>query len=212
MNEHDDTEMEEDIELEEQGMTCGCCFEELKEPTTLTCGHTFCRLCIAKWYLSSGQKICPTCRQAWYGIPKVNVFMRNVRGVGEPEAIEAPVEEQDVLSKFEKKASQNVEKSANEGVGTVFCSGICFSIVVSVMIYIAWYYGFDHGNTNPLLYKPVGYWSVDDVCNWLSGMGSWTDQYVAAVRHMEIKALCSGDGEGNVYLYLMYHTTHKRPS
>lgn len=59
-------------------LTCACCYSILHEPTTLTCGHTFCRSCIATWYLQSKQTSCPECRQKFYGVPQINIMIRLV--------------------------------------------------------------------------------------------------------------------------------------
>ena len=57
---------------------CGCCYELLIQPTTLTCGHSFCRLCLANWYGTSNKRECPECRQVWQGLPQVNFLLRYV--------------------------------------------------------------------------------------------------------------------------------------
>ncbi|KAI0224035.1 Bifunctional apoptosis regulator [Lamellibrachia satsuma] len=45
------------------------------EPTTLMCGHSFCRPCLAQWYLKSGKRECPNCRQVDESVPKVNTVL-----------------------------------------------------------------------------------------------------------------------------------------
>jgi len=55
---------------------CGCCFDLMVQPTTLTCGHSFCRLCIANWYLSSQKTECPQCRSEWTGNPQINITLK----------------------------------------------------------------------------------------------------------------------------------------
>ncbi|KAL8623602.1 hypothetical protein ACOMHN_037689 [Nucella lapillus] len=62
----------------EQNTTCSVCYQLLLEPTTLNCGHTVCRGCLAGWYLSSRKCTCPLCRQEWEGYPKVNTTMRSL--------------------------------------------------------------------------------------------------------------------------------------
>jgi hypothetical protein len=52
--------------------SCNCCLELLKRPVTLACGHSFCQLCLANWYLASLNHTCPSCRQEWKSLPKVN--------------------------------------------------------------------------------------------------------------------------------------------
>lgn len=55
---------------------CCCCYELMVEPTTLDCGHSLCRHCLARWFLQSSKKLCPQCKQIWTGHPKVNVILR----------------------------------------------------------------------------------------------------------------------------------------
>lgn len=55
---------------------CSCCYDLMVQPTTLTCGHSFCRLCIAQWYMSSKKSECPQCRSTWTGNPQVNITLR----------------------------------------------------------------------------------------------------------------------------------------
>ena len=59
-------------------LKCGICFELLLDPTSLTCGHTICRYCLAQWWYRSKKKSCPQCRQEWMSLPKVNVSLRLV--------------------------------------------------------------------------------------------------------------------------------------
>jgi len=55
---------------------CGCCMDLMVQPTTLTCGHSFCRLCIANWYLTAKKLECPQCRSLWTGNPQINITLR----------------------------------------------------------------------------------------------------------------------------------------
>lgn len=59
-----------------ENFVCNCCLETLRNPVTLLCGHSFCQLCLADWYLISSKKICPVCRQEWHGVPKVNQTLK----------------------------------------------------------------------------------------------------------------------------------------
>lgn len=61
---------------ENEDFLCGCCMDLMVQPTTLTCGHSFCRLCIANWYLSSKKMECPQCRSPWTGNPQINITLR----------------------------------------------------------------------------------------------------------------------------------------
>ncbi|KAL0202238.1 hypothetical protein M9458_000256, partial [Cirrhinus mrigala] len=59
--------------------TCHCCYQVLVDPTTLTCGHSFCRHCLANWWASALPRVrtdCPECRAVWTDFPKVNILLR----------------------------------------------------------------------------------------------------------------------------------------
>ncbi|MBZ3869764.1 Bifunctional apoptosis regulator [Sciurus carolinensis] len=56
--------------------SCHCCYDILVNPTTLNCGHSFCRHCLALWWVSSKKTECPECREKWEGFPKVNILLR----------------------------------------------------------------------------------------------------------------------------------------
>ncbi|KAF4117987.1 bifunctional apoptosis regulator-like isoform X2 [Onychostoma macrolepis] len=67
-------------ELSESEFTCHCCYQVLVDPTTLTCGHSFCRHCLASWWASALPRVrkdCPECRAVWVGFPKVNILLRD---------------------------------------------------------------------------------------------------------------------------------------
>ena len=55
---------------------CTCCFEILLSPVSLVCGHNICQSCLSSWFLISSKRICPTCRQAWTGMPKINLILK----------------------------------------------------------------------------------------------------------------------------------------
>ena len=62
----------------ESEFICGCCSDLLVQPTTLTCGHSFCRLCLAQWFIQSRKRTCPFCQQAYLGCPKVNITIKYI--------------------------------------------------------------------------------------------------------------------------------------
>ncbi|XP_056120594.1 bifunctional apoptosis regulator-like [Rhinichthys klamathensis goyatoka] len=74
--ESDLIESDEDTDvLSAPEFTCHCCYEVLVDPTTLNCGHSFCRHCVAQWLHSSKRNECPECRASWQGFPKVNILL-----------------------------------------------------------------------------------------------------------------------------------------
>lgn len=62
--------------ISEDQFGCHCCYDVLVNPTTLNCGHSFCRHCLALWWESSRKTECPECREKWEGFPKVNILLR----------------------------------------------------------------------------------------------------------------------------------------
>lgn len=62
--------------ISEHEFSCHCCYDILVNPTTLTCGHNFCRHCLALWWESSHKNECPECREKWAGFPKINILLR----------------------------------------------------------------------------------------------------------------------------------------
>uniref|UniRef100_A0A671FF87 Bifunctional apoptosis regulator n=1 Tax=Rhinolophus ferrumequinum TaxID=59479 RepID=A0A671FF87_RHIFE len=70
--------------------SCHCCYDILVNPTTLNCGHSFCRHCLALWWTSSKKTECPECREKWEGFPKVNILLRLLLTLTEEEFSRAP--------------------------------------------------------------------------------------------------------------------------
>uniref|UniRef100_A0A672Y7S6 Bifunctional apoptosis regulator n=1 Tax=Sphaeramia orbicularis TaxID=375764 RepID=A0A672Y7S6_9TELE len=76
--------------ISEHEFSCHCCYDILVNPTTLTCGHNFCRHCLALWWESSHKNECPECREKWEGFPKVNILLRLLLMLGEEELLKPP--------------------------------------------------------------------------------------------------------------------------
>uniref|UniRef100_UPI00358E38BB E3 ubiquitin-protein ligase TRIM65-like isoform X2 n=1 Tax=Myxine glutinosa TaxID=7769 RepID=UPI00358E38BB len=53
-------------------LTCSVCLQIYKDPVTLPCGHSFCRLCIEKcWESREEDCVCPNCREVFPQKPKL---------------------------------------------------------------------------------------------------------------------------------------------
>uniref|UniRef100_A0A5F8HC43 Bifunctional apoptosis regulator n=1 Tax=Monodelphis domestica TaxID=13616 RepID=A0A5F8HC43_MONDO len=70
--------------------SCHCCYDILVNPTTLNCGHSFCRHCLALWWVSSKKTECPECREKWEGFPKVNILLRLLLTLTDEDFSKAP--------------------------------------------------------------------------------------------------------------------------
>ncbi|WAQ96236.1 BFAR-like protein [Mya arenaria] len=169
---------------------CGCCFDLMVQPTTLTCGHSFCRLCIANWYLSSKKTECPQCRSAWTGNPQINITLRNLLAkmykdsMSEREAEVLTAEAKEKIKTFEDAVSDRNESDSNKAQGQGFCGGICLALTVVVVVYLSWYW--QSSDQDLLVHKPLVKWSVEDVDQWFTDMGSWTLEYARIVRESNI--------------------------
>lgn len=64
------------IDIINENLACTCCLEIIKSPVTLECGHSFCQLCLANWFVSSTSRECPMCRQAWQTVPKISNMLK----------------------------------------------------------------------------------------------------------------------------------------
>ena len=49
----------------EKYLICPICQEIFDEPIRITCGHTFCNLCLTKWEKKSRNNQCPLCRELY---------------------------------------------------------------------------------------------------------------------------------------------------
>ena len=63
-----------------ESMGCGICYEIMSNPSSLSCGHSACLVCL-KEYTRRGCRECPTCSKAisgqeWAGL-KVNITLRH---------------------------------------------------------------------------------------------------------------------------------------
>ncbi|KAH9504075.1 hypothetical protein Btru_067679 [Bulinus truncatus] len=178
-----------DLEAE---FSCSVCFQLAVQPTTLTCGHTSCRICLAKWYFNSKKKECPLCRQVYEGHPKVNTQIRNTvkklmpRKIEEREReLEADATDLEVLKRFDKALASKKYHTGGTGDADIgsFCAGIFIAIGVFVVIYLAWYW--QSIDNNLLVLKPVKTWKSKDVANWLQEMG-WASQYAPKALENQI--------------------------
>jgi hypothetical protein len=75
-DEEEDNDMFKNNNISIDDYLCTCCFEILYLPVSLICGHNFCQSCLANWFIISSKRICPTCRQDWSGMPKINLILK----------------------------------------------------------------------------------------------------------------------------------------
>ncbi|KAL9957563.1 hypothetical protein ACROYT_G039206 [Oculina patagonica] len=184
----------EDDNLSEQDLQCSCCFELMVEPTTLNCGHSFCRFCLAQWWHASRHCTCPECRQSWSGFPKVNIVLRKTIKILFPKEVAERQRYQEksqdyriVMSKFDAldiTPTQRSSRSHDVQFGQPQHVHFSFSKIVFIVLSILGIAMFTYqvlsllmGHKDPLVRKSVLRWSTQDVVKWLGGLGDWTQGY-----------------------------------
>ncbi|XP_041642115.1 bifunctional apoptosis regulator-like isoform X2 [Cheilinus undulatus] len=142
--------------------SCHCCYDILVNPTTLTCGHNFCRHCLAIWWESSHKNECPECREKWEGFPKVNFLLRY----------------------GDNKSRARIDK--NKGAGFFF-SGVLFALTWVAVVVLVYHWGSGMiEQHDPLITKPVARWTTEEVSSWLENLGPWAQNYREAFQQESV--------------------------
>ncbi|XP_067296569.1 bifunctional apoptosis regulator-like isoform X2 [Pseudorasbora parva] len=174
---------------ESEEFSCHCCYEVLIDPTTLTCGHSFCRHCLALWWANDLRDECPECRAVWQGFPKVNILLRDA--VEKRFPTEVSRRKQAVLSDpwlshvllaFQKHGERPVQRGAaqvNPPQLNIreFYSGVLTALSFMAMVVLVYRAFSADSSYETLLSKPLRRWSADDVTLWVEHLGVWTNQY-----------------------------------
>ncbi|XP_028406702.1 bifunctional apoptosis regulator-like [Dendronephthya gigantea] len=173
------------VSLEE--LECGCCYELLLNPTTLTCGHSFCRYCLAKWFKTSKKAECPECRQTWIGFPSVNVHLRSIIEKSFPAQVNIRTRSQtnvadyeDVLKDFEehgkgdggRRNAQLSQEQLNGFIGAFIL--VIIALLIVLLIVVFYWIIFTEAKPAEVIYsKSAQSWTVREVASWAQG---FTDQ------------------------------------
>ncbi|XP_072552790.1 bifunctional apoptosis regulator-like [Salminus brasiliensis] len=189
-SEHED----EDEGLPQQEFLCHCCYQVLVDPTTLSCGHTFCRHCLAQWCLSSLKYNCPECRQTWRGFPKINISFRDLvqkhfgaevekrRQIikADPAAAHAllvlQLSEQIRPAPIRCRQHPPVQWRALLGTGGLF-SGVLIALTVVAVVFLVCHWSSGDSKVELLVKKPMGAWSAEEVTMWMENLGAWASPY-----------------------------------
>ncbi|XP_053347808.1 bloodthirsty-related gene family, member 2 [Clarias gariepinus] len=59
--------------LSEKHFLCSLCEDIFSSPVTTPCGHSFCKVCLRKYWSQSGAGKCPLCRKTFVSRPHLNV-------------------------------------------------------------------------------------------------------------------------------------------
>ncbi|XP_028912556.1 bifunctional apoptosis regulator [Ornithorhynchus anatinus] len=185
--EEPDTSISGQISVNE--FSCHCCYDILVNPTTLNCGHSFCRHCLALWWVSSKKTECPECREKWEGFPKVNILLRDAIEKLFPDAIKQRVEDiqqnSDVahsLAAFQKYGNNQISVAphsgrANQQRGGGFFSGVLTALTGVAVVLLVYHWSSRESEHDLLVHKSVARWTAEEVILWLEQLGPWASLY-----------------------------------
>ncbi|KAM8842552.1 bifunctional apoptosis regulator-like isoform 2-T2 [Synchiropus picturatus] len=170
----------------QQELLCHCCYDILLDPTTLTCGHSFCRHCLAQWWDSSRKKECPECREKWEGFPKINILLRETTqklfcaDVQRRRAeIQADPNVSQSLLAFQRhggnsgRSNTSWQRGAKLFLYGAFAAFVCVAVKEVLFSFRRSSLAPDDQRPN----KPVPHWTPEEVGSWLDQLGPWTQLY-----------------------------------
>ncbi|KAE8579792.1 hypothetical protein XENTR_v10024184 [Xenopus tropicalis] len=168
--------------------SCHCCYDILVNPTTLNCGHSFCRHCLALWWVSSKKTECPECRNTWEGFPKVNILLRDVIEKLFPDAIQQKYKDVEgnheiihALQAFNNYGNEQNQTSTgmqgNQPRGGGFFSGVLTALTSVAVVLLVYHWSSRESEQDLLVHKPVAKWTAEEVVLWLEQLGPWASHY-----------------------------------
>ncbi|XP_075253728.1 uncharacterized protein LOC142345536 [Convolutriloba macropyga] len=194
---------------------CSICFEILLEPTTINCGHSFCRICLARWFearkLARQSFICPECRKQWAAYPEVDYSLRDAMEIWYSDLLDARKrnltnEDRSVLARF--RAIGPATFAQFGGIGRPILNrriplnwrGMQF--ILALLMNAALILGIILLSLVVMLVAPgpdlddelqkdesridISQWTVNDVDLWLDSLGPWMEPYRPAFREAKI--------------------------
>ncbi|XP_053499445.1 bifunctional apoptosis regulator-like [Ictalurus furcatus] len=183
-------------------VTCLCCYDVLLDPTTLSCGHSFCRHCLAMWVQSSRKTMCPTCRRIWHGFPKVNISFRDL--VEKHFQADVARRRQNIMADPRVLRSLQVLQQAERVTRCRaapppvqwypwlgprgFFSGVLITLTFAAVVFLVYHWRAGDMKVERLVKKPLGAWTPDEVAMWMENLGTWTSPY----RHIFFKEQVNG--------------------
>ncbi|XP_039630141.1 bifunctional apoptosis regulator-like isoform X3 [Polypterus senegalus] len=179
--------------ISELEFSCHCCYDILINPTTLNCGHSFCRHCLALWWDSSKKTECPECREKWEGFPKVNILLRNAVEKLFPKVVSQRKAEihldhkiSQSLESFQKYGDEQLARGVNSfagqrrqggaGGGGGFFSGVLTALTCVAVILLVYHWS-NREEQDLLVHKPIEKWTAEEVLFWLEQLGPWASLY-----------------------------------
>ncbi|XP_023364326.1 bifunctional apoptosis regulator isoform X2 [Otolemur garnettii] len=142
--------------------SCHCCYDILVNPTTLNCGHSFCRHCLALW--DAIEKLFPDAiRMRFEDIEQNNDIVQS-------------------LSAFQKYGNDQIPLAPNTGRvnqqrGGGFFSGVLTALTGVAVVLLVYHWSSRESEHDLLVHKAVGKWTAEEVVLWLEQLGPWASLY-----------------------------------
>ncbi|XP_053413647.1 bifunctional apoptosis regulator isoform X3 [Nycticebus coucang] len=142
--------------------SCHCCYDILVNPTTLNCGHSFCRHCLALW--DAIEKLFPDAiRMRFEDIEQNNDIVQS-------------------LSAFQKYGNDQIPLASNTGRvnqqrGGGFFSGVLTALTGVAVVLLVYHWSSRESEHDLLVHKAVGKWTAEEVVLWLEQLGPWASLY-----------------------------------
>ncbi|XP_067115187.1 bifunctional apoptosis regulator-like isoform X2 [Osmerus mordax] len=212
------------LALSERELSCHCCYDILVNPTTLTCGHSFCRHCLALWWDSSHKTECPECREKWEGFPKINILLRDAADKLFSEVVErrrAEIQNNPKISQSllafqrygEEQASRSVPRSSQPRGAGGFFSGVLTALSCVAVLLLGYHWSIGEGEGEELVAKAISRWSPVEVQEWMQHLGPWAQLYTHRFLEADVNGrllLMLGDEELALPPYSIENQAHRR--
>ncbi|XP_066545601.1 bifunctional apoptosis regulator isoform X2 [Amia ocellicauda] len=210
--------------VSENEFSCHCCYDVLVDPTTLNCGHSFCRHCLAQWWESSRKNECPECRDKWEGFPKVNILLRDAVLKFFPGDVRRRREEIQLNPKItrslqafrkygEEQASRGARLSGPRVQGGGFFSGVLTALTCVAVMLLVYHWSSREAEQDLLVHKPVTKWTAEEVTLWLEQLGPWASLYKDRFLQEHVNGrllMMLGDEEFSHQPYSMENHSHRK--
>lgn len=210
-------------DISEHEFSCHCCYDILVNPTTLTCGHNFCRHCLSLWWESSHKNECPECREKWEGFPKVNILLRDATDKLFSEVVQrrrAEISSNPKITRsllaFQRHGDNLSRSKTNQhkGVGLFFFPGVLTGLSCVAVVVLVYHWGSGVVEQHdPLISKPASRWTPEEVVSWLELLGPWAQRYRESFQHENVNGrllLMLGDEELLNPPYSIENQAHRR--
>ncbi|KAJ8391843.1 hypothetical protein AAFF_G00084590 [Aldrovandia affinis] len=209
--------------ISEHEFSCHCCYDILVSPTTLNCGHSFCRHCLALWWESSRKNECPECREKWEGFPKVNILLRdaveklfsNVVHRRREEIQANPKIARSLLAfqRYGDEQASRVSMSSGQRRGGGFFSGVLTALTCVAVMLLVYHWSSREAEHDLLVHKPVTKWTAEEVIFWLENLGPWASLYKEHFLREQVNGrllIMLGEDELSRHPYNIENHTHRK--